>query len=210
VKTTAIAFSLAVASAGMIGPGFVAAKAIDYVGTIDVRPADGRPLRLIRGRVCEDLNRDTVCQPGEPGIEGVPVSNGLNVLETGHRGAYRLPLPSPEDEERGIAIFVTKPAGYNVPVDTQNVPQFYYIHKPEGSPLSVDGEVFRFGGLPPTGPPPRMINFPMIHTGKKDRFKVAISGDTQPYSNTEVGYVRDTIAREWSAIPDLEAVLIVR
>jgi hypothetical protein len=33
----------------------------------------------------------------------------------------------------------------------------------------------------------------MIHVGKKDKFKVAISGDTQPYSNTEVGYVRDTI-----------------
>lgn len=197
--------------------GSAEAKSIDYKGTIDVRRRPGRTPHDVRGRVCEDYNRDSVCQRWERGVEGVLVSDGLHVTETDRRGRYRLPLPTAADEARGISYFVTEPRGYDVPVDQYNVPQFYYVHKPGGSPLGVTGQPFRFGGLAPTGALPTRINFPMVREdrcrgrrGRRncDKFKVVVSGDTQPYSNAEIGYVRDTIARELAAEDDIEAVLI--
>jgi hypothetical protein len=191
-------------------PAFVGAKATDYKAGIDVRPADGKEIKNLVGFVFEDLNRDGKYQKKhEPGIPDVMVSDGNNVVLTDAQGMYQLPLPNAEDEARGITIFVTKPAGYEVPVDRDNVPQFSYVHKPDGSPLNVRGEPFRFGGLDPTGPLPWRINFPLIKGENKYRFKIVVSGDTQAYSNTELGYLRDTLARELAGMKDeLEAVII--
>jgi hypothetical protein len=62
-------------------------------------------------------------------------------------------LPSVDDEDKDIAIFVTEPAGYDVPVDANNVPHFDYIHKPDGSPLSI----YRFVGQSDLNGPPRHL-----------------------------------------------------
>jgi hypothetical protein len=40
------------------------------------------------------------------------------------------------------------------------------------------------------------INFPLIPSHQDEHFKAIGSGDTQPYSNDEVGYVRDTLVRD--------------
>jgi hypothetical protein len=184
------------------------AKAIHYKATIDVRPAQGKEVTHINGQVFEDLNWDGKKQASEPGIPGVMVSDGLNVVVTNANGRYHLPLPSKEDEKAGISIFITKPAGYHVPVDENNIPQFFYHHKPSGSPDNVRGEKFRYGGLPSTGALPAHINFPLVKGQKKLRFKIVVSGDTQTYSNNEVGYLRDTLARELAGMKDLEALII--
>ena len=165
------------------------------------------------GTVFEDRNRDGRFQEGaEPGIAGVMVSNGRDVVLTKSDGTYRLPNIFDRGDNptkpAAMTIFVTEPAGYDVPVDEDNVPQFFYHHLPDGSPANVRGGAFRFGGLPPSGQLPERINFPLIRGKKKKRFKIVVSGDTQPYSNAEVGYVRDTIGRELAAIPDLEAVIV--
>ena len=162
----------------------------------------------IRGRVFEDRNRDGRRQQNEPGIPGVMVSDGLNVVTTNGDGRYALPLPSEADEAAGISIFITKPDGFEVPVDEDNIPQFFYHHKPNGSPPNVRGESFRYGGLEPTGPLPWRINFPLIRSKKKLQFKIVVSGDTQTYSNNELGYLRDTLARELAGMEDVEAVII--
>lgn len=70
----------------------------------------------------------------------------------------------------------------------------FYHHKPGGTPLNVRGEPFRFGGLQPTGPLPRQINFPLIQGAYKHTLKIVASGDTQTYSNNEVGYLRGNLA----------------
>lgn len=119
-----------------------------------------------------------------------------------------MPLPSRADERAGISIFITKPAGYDVPVDDDNIPQFFYHHKPNGSPRNVRGERFRYGGLPRTGDLPARINFPLVKGEKKLRFKIVVSGDTQTYSNNEIGYLRDTLAREVAAMEDVEAIIV--
>ena len=189
-------------------PTWVGAKATDYKATIDVRAARDQKTTKIRGLVFEDRNRDGRRQPHEPGIPGVMVSDGLNVVTTNGDGRYALPLPSEADEAAGISIFITKPDGFEVPVDENNIPQFFYHHKPNGSPPNVRGESFRFGGLEPTGPLPWRINFPLIRSKKKLKFKIVVSGDTQTYSNNELGYLRDTLARELAGMEDLEALII--
>jgi hypothetical protein len=66
------------------------AKDVTYRGTVDIREATGN-VAHVSGRVCEVLNRDSVCQPGEPGIKGVLVSDSLNVVENRDQQAWTVP-----------------------------------------------------------------------------------------------------------------------
>merc|ERR550525_432550 len=105
---------------------------------------------------------------------------------------------------------ISKPDCYAVPTDENLVTQFFYIHKPHGfSYESYTNKTLLYGGLEPTGPMPRRINFPLIpYECKKDvAYKVAVSGDPQTYSNTELGYFRDTLAKEVSE-GDFEAFFL--
>ena len=158
---------------------------MDYVATVDVAPAmAGTSADTATGVVFDDLSRDGVRQADEPGVAGVLVSNGREVVRTGADGSYALPAYA------DMSVMVQEPAGFDVPVNADGVPQFFYTHKPDGTP----GEL-RYGGLAPTGPLPAAINFPLVRTARAERFSCVAMGDTQPYSHTEVGYVRDGIAR---------------
>jgi hypothetical protein len=149
---------------------------------------EGQSDGLIRGTVFEDINGDGIRQAGEPGVEGVLVSNGREVTGTGRTGAYDLPVR--EDME----LFVVQPSGWRVPVDARRIPQFSYTHKPAGS-----SQALRYGGLAPTGPAPERVNFPLQQVEGDDAFACAIIGDSQTYSNFEISQLRD------SAIADLAA-----
>ncbi|MEO0767210.1 MAG: metallophosphoesterase N-terminal domain-containing protein, partial [Pseudomonadota bacterium] len=154
----------------------------DYVADIDVvRGGDGDGTAAT-GVVFHDLSRDGMRQDDEPGIAGVMVSNGRDVTTTGEDGSYSLPVFD------NMTVMVHEPAAFDVPVDMNGVPQFFYHHKPQGTP-----ETLRYGGLSPTGPLPAAINFPMVRTGVDEQFSCVMMGDTQPYSNTEIGYVRDGV-----------------
>ena len=155
------------------------AKDPSYVGSVQtVGEATGD---TASGTVFIDADRDSQLDEGEAGVEGVLVSNGREVTTTGADGTYE--LPAYDD----MNLFITKPAGHDVPVSEQMVPQFHYVHKVEGSPD------LRFGGIPPTGPLPAEINFPLIESGDDTAFEVLVFGDAQPYSNREIGYVRETV-----------------
>jgi hypothetical protein len=168
---------LAATSLLMAGP---ALAAFDYVAEIDVRgTVEGA--ETVNGAVFHDLSRDGVRQEDEPGIRGVMVSNGRDVVVTGADGAYELPVYD------NMTVMVVEPAAYDAPTDADGVPQFFYHHLPEGTP-----EALRYGGLPATGPLPAEINFPLIRTGTTEAFSCVMMGDTQPYSNTEIGHVRDS------------------
>ncbi|MEQ3553798.1 calcineurin-like phosphoesterase family protein [Pseudonocardia nematodicida] len=156
-----------------------------YIASIEVVPGDGAPRDTVTGVVFDDVNRDGVHDDGEAGVPGVTVSNGREVVRTDDDGRYTLPV---RDD---MTVFVTKPNDRAVPLDENLVPQFAYAHKPAGSP-----EEFRFGGLPPTGPLPAAINFPTVSAPVTDQFRCLAMGDTQTYSNTEVGYIRDSIATD--------------
>lgn len=133
----------------------------------------------IGGVVFSDLNADGVRQGNEPGIAGVLVSNGLDVTVTDEHGRYELPVRLDMD------VAVIQPAGWRVPVDERQVPQFAFTWKAGGTP-----EPLRFGGLPDPGPLPDHIDFPLLPAPEGDQFRCAIIGDSQTYSNDEIGFFR--------------------
>ena len=137
-----------------------------------------------RGVVFEDVNGNGLCDPGEPGVAGVAVSIQEQVVLTGDDGRYTLPVTD------DTIIFVTKPSGYAVPLGKDNLPRFYYIHKPNGSPKLYHR------GVDPTGPLPESINFPLNRRSEPPAFTVIAMADPQPETSQEVDYVRDDVLDE--------------
>lgn len=164
----------------LLGLSAASATAAPWIAKPEVsseRTADG----LVRGVVFEDRNRDGVRQAGEPGVAGVKVSNGLDVVVTGADGAYVLAV------RPDMNLTVVQPSGWATPVDARQIPQFFHVHKEAGSPAQ-----FRFGGLPASGTAPAQVNFPLARSEVDDDFSCAVIGDSQTYSNTEVSYFRDS------------------
>ena len=140
----------------------------------------------VSGVVYSDLNENRQRDEGEPGVVGVSVSNGLEVVQTGADGSYELPV---RDE---MILFVSKPVDYMVPVDDNGVPQFSYVHQPKGSPDFIQ----EYAGLEPTGPLPELVDFPLLPTEEHNAFRFIVLGDLQPYTPEEVSWVRDTAIAE--------------
>jgi hypothetical protein len=138
----------------------------------------------VSGTVYESRSGGVRRQTSDPGIAGVLVSNGHDVVKTDAAGRYTLPV---EDES---IIFVIKPAGYAVPVDDQMLPRFYYIHQPAGSPRSLN---LRFRGIEPTGPLPDSVDFPLRKVDEPQKFEVIVFTDPQPESQVEVDFIRDDV-----------------
>lgn len=177
--------SVAVAAGGLLMvlalSSHAQAEELWHAGPEVIPAAEGAMGALLRGVVFEDLDGDGRRQPQEPGIAGVLVSNGLAVVTTDAQGAYELPVL--ED----MNLTVIQPAGWQVPVDHRQVPQFFHVHKRDGSPAA-----FRYGGLPASGMPPAEVNFPLRRSAVGGDFNCAVIGDSQTYSNTEVAYFRDS------------------
>ena len=125
-----------------------------------------------RGHVFEDTNGNGVQDAGEPGLAGVPVSNGCEVSVTDADGAYEVPVAP------GQILFMTKPSGYAVPVDEHNVAQFFYRHYLVGTAGTVEGAsvAWRFPVVEATGPLPAAVDFPLFRwkrrlTGSSTRWR---------------------------------------
>ena len=142
-----------------------------------------QPGYKVRGIVFHDKSGNGTYDEGkDQPLKGVAVSNGREVTVSDHNGFYELPLRD------NSAIFVIKPRNWMVPVDKNQLPQFYYIYSPSG----VTGT--RFNGLPPTGLLPEMVNFPLYPAEEPDIFDVVVFGDTQPRNEQEVYYItRDVL-----------------
>ncbi|QDU72420.1 calcineurin-like phosphoesterase C-terminal domain-containing protein [Mucisphaera calidilacus] len=134
-----------------------------------------------RGMVFHDRNHDGIRQAGEEGIPGVAVSDGQQVIRTDDHGTYTLEI---NDED--TILFIVKPRGYQVTIDRLNLPRYYYIHKPQGSP----DDNFIFPGVEPTGPLPEMINFPLYPVEEPEDFTIIAFGDPQPYSRQQIDFFR--------------------
>src|SRR5690606_5335968 len=83
---------------------------------------------MVRGIVFEDTNGNGKKDRREKGIGKVSVSNGIQVVQSDSEGKYELPI---SDDQ---IVFVIKPSNYQVATDLKNLPQFFYNHKPKGSP----------------------------------------------------------------------------
>jgi len=139
----------------------------------------------VSGLVFEDKDGTGKPGPGNPGLAGVLVSNGKDIAVTGADGRYTLPLP----EE--AVIFVIKPAGFMPPVDpATNLPRFYRLHQPDGSPASLN---LTFAGVPPTGPLPASVDFALRRLDEPTAFEVVMFTDPQPESDVEVDFIREDV-----------------
>jgi hypothetical protein len=87
-------------------------------------------------------------------------------------------------------LFVIKPAGYRVPLNSNNLPKFYYIHKPKGSPPS------EYKGVDPTGPLPKSVDFALIPQQESDNFRALVFGDPQVNDSTELSYYENDAVSE--------------
>jgi len=136
------------------------------------------------GVVYDDANHNGRRDHGERGIADVGVSNGRTVVTTDRQGRYAVPV----DDD--TIVFIIKPAGWMTPTDRFNLPTFYYIHKPNGSPPS------RYPGVAPTGPLPESIDFPLHACDEPDTFRVVLFGDPQPYVIEEVDFLAHDVVEE--------------
>ncbi|HMR20327.1 MAG TPA: calcineurin-like phosphoesterase family protein, partial [Sphingobacterium sp.] len=140
---------------------------------------------IATGYVYHDKNENGKKDRSEKGISGVSVSNGVQVVQTDGQGKYSVPV-----EEDNI-IFVIKPENYRLPVNDKYLPQFYYIHKPQGSPSNL-----KYKGVAPTGPLPKSVDFALIPQRENDEFTHLVFGDPQPYNLREVDYFSKGIVAE--------------
>ena len=144
-----------------------------------------------RGVVFHDANGNGIRDRREAGIAGVPVSNGKEVVLTDSEGRYTLPVGNDN------ILFVIKPSGYQVTINEDNQPRFYYIHKPNGSPP------LQYKGSDPTGPLPASVDFPLVPAEESEEFTALIFGDPQPLNLEELDYFYRGIVKEVEGIRDV-------
>lgn len=137
-----------------------------------------------RGVVYSDENGNGQFDSDEKVLQDVAVSNGRDVVLTDNEGKYELPIS--ED----TILFVIKPSGYDLPVNDLNQPQFFYIHKPGGSPE------LEYPGVDPTGSLPESVDFGLIKRDEQEEFRMLVFGDPQPYNEKEVDYFDRDIVDE--------------
>lgn len=156
------------------------------------RPDGVSDADVARGSVFLDRNQNGLRDRDEPGIPGVAISNGIDVVTTDGRGEYRIPL-APES-----VLFVSKPAAYDVPVDADNLPQFYYIHYPDGTPPVA---AWKYDVIQPTGPLPEEINFPLLASKVEKEFNAMAFADPQAKTEEEQDMVREDVVNELMGNP---------
>lgn len=137
---------------------------------------------LARGTVYHDENKNGRRDRGEEGLADIVVSNQYNVTRTNEDGEWSLPY----DDD--TTFFVVKPRDWTTALNRDHLPQFFYTHKPAGSPKS------RFPGVAPTGDLPESIDFGLFKSPEGKKFKALFFGDTQSRDIREIDYLmRDII-----------------
>ncbi len=129
-----------------------------------------------RGVVFADRDGNGVQGAGEPGLANIPVSNGCAVVLSQQDGSYAIDIAPHE------ILFVSKPAGYAMPLDENNIPQFFYRHYPDGTPSVIQGTSIEwaFPVVDATGPLPDSIDFPLIQDSSDEQIFTAHGfADTQ-------------------------------
>ncbi|HUW62662.1 MAG TPA: calcineurin-like phosphoesterase C-terminal domain-containing protein [Candidatus Bathyarchaeia archaeon] len=137
-----------------------------------------------RGVVFNDANGNGARDPGEKGMSGVAVSNGRDVVRTDSKGRWELPY----DDD--VILFVVKPTGWMTPLSADNLPRFYYIHRPAGAPPTD------VPGVGPTGPLPESIDFALRKQKEPRKFQVLLFGDTQVNDVAELNYAARDVVEE--------------
>ena len=147
-------------------------------------PAVSPTQPMATGRVFLDLDNDKKFGENDQPFVNIRVSNGREIVTTDSEGRWKLPV------EEDAIYFLIKPSGYQASLDEDKLPQFYYIHKPNGSPK------LKFAGSKPTGPLPLSIDFPLYRSEEQEDFRILLFGDPQPRNKQEVDYAAHDVISE--------------
>ena len=145
---------------------------------------------IARGTVFLDANQNLLKEPVEFGVAGVVVSNGCNTVLTDSAGDYQISLAPTE------ILFISKPTDYSIPVDENNIPQFFYRHYPNGTPNEITGTSVEWlwPVIEPTGILPDSIDFPLFpSTMANENFLAHGFADTQAQYGTGQDMVREEL-----------------
>jgi len=146
---------------------------------------------IAKGIIYEDINKNGILDKKEKRLENILVSNGVDIVATNNKGEYQIPV------NNETVLFVIKPSNYQLSVLKDQLPQSYYIHKPNGSP------VLKYGGSKPTGNLPKAINFGLIPTNEGKEFSAIVFGDPQAYNLEEVDYFAKGIVNELKGVENM-------
>ncbi|WP_166825284.1 calcineurin-like phosphoesterase C-terminal domain-containing protein [Thalassoroseus pseudoceratinae] len=146
--------------------------------------SENEPVQKARGVVFHDENMNGSYDEGEKTLADIRVSNGRDIVKTDEHGRYELPVG------QDTIVFVVKPRSWRTPLSEDNLPRFYYIHKPKGSPKS------KFPGVEPTGPLPESIDFPLYPQDEPEEFQAIMFGDPQPRNQEEVDFITHDVIEE--------------
>ncbi len=145
---------------------------------------DSAKTNVAKGVVYLDANANRQFDAGDKPLADVRVSNGRDVVRTSAEGKYELAVDNDD------ILFVIKPKGYRTPLSEDNLPRFYYIHKPAGSPD------LKFKGVAPTGELPASVDFPLYEQNEPEQFRAILFGDPQPRDQREVDYIAHDVVEE--------------
>lgn len=157
---------------------------VTFLTIIIVIPGYAQEDEKIAGVVYHDINKNGVYDSGEPGIPGILVSNGSDIVQTDNSGNYEIEV------DDNTIVFVIKPSDWKMQVNANNIPQFFTIKSSSGT----DGDVYQ--GLNPTGDWPESVDFPLYQSEETDEFRVLVFGDTQPRTIEEVNYIAHDSVQE--------------
>jgi hypothetical protein len=143
---------------------------------------------IAKGYIYADSNGNKKHDRSEKGLSNVAVTNGREVVLSNQKGYYELPLGNDQ------IIAVIKPSGYQVQVNENNLPQFFYNHKPQGSPA------LKYKGVAATGKIPASVDFLLTPVKEKQNFTALIFGDPQPYTLEEVDFFARGVVKEVEGI----------
>lgn len=165
-------------------------------------PADARSPPCNGGTVFLDADGDDRRDPGEAGIAGVKVSDGVRIVQTDADGRYALPVVD------GRSVFMIKPADYTTVATRENgLPDYWRNVRTQPGPA------LKYGGIPvaPVACKDFALSSPDNVLRIRGRLRVLLFADPQVKSLRDVDYFRrdilqsvsmDQISREDVLSPD--------
>ena len=157
---------------------------VALLATVSISRDAADELTPARGVVFHDANGNGRLDAGEKGLADIRVSNGVEIVRTDAEGKYEIGV----DDD--TILFVIKPKGWRTPISENQIPQFYYIHKPKGSPP------LKFLGVAPTGELPKSVDFALYPQDEPEQFKAILFGDPQPRNQEEIDYIAHDVIEE--------------
>lgn len=133
------------------------------------------------GTVYEDRNGNGRRDDGEPGLPGIRVSDGVDLVVSDAHGSYHLPAID------GRTSFVIKPPAYRVGRRDNGLPDFSFNVQREPGPR------LKYGGIPASFPSCRDYGLIPQQARTRPQLDVLVFADPQPKTATDVDYYRRDI-----------------